>query len=506
MAKDLDNYEKLKAMPSEEEADRLIERLQKAKVSTKKKKDEESGYFEVWVAYNDMFTALGISAEFDSELKRHEAVRKSAEAQPKKAGVPVKAVLVAVIIGILAFVGYQFNKTLMTLSSISSEVKPIPIKVDLVELKKDFKSLIEDGKIMYSRKTKFKFSFNSMIFKWNLTSAKKAYEKGRYSLAAQKLEKCLKKDPENRAIISLLLRTYIDMKTLDSAEGLLKASYGLPSSDYRWKRWVTLQLADVYMMKESYYSAEEGLKELLDANPDDTLVLKKLSEVNSASGNLSDAAAYLQKVKVIDPNDTASRLRLGELLVRLKMYGEAYDEFSQVYENINNPARFKEISLVIARIRLDMGMPEQAREYLDNAIDEGELSEGYLYARAVYNYVEGNYDAAGEDFGTLTARNASFVPAKLYLNLILINEGETEKAAGNMESLSGECRSDDELALMYYCRASLDAAAGRYDSAWDNLVSAYQIDRYTVRRFDKDPAIRSLKGTKKYSAELRKLR
>jgi len=509
MAPDSSKFEKIKTVDSKEDVKVFMENLRKKGIKPVEKSLGEAGPFEVWVPPAQVFPALGISAEFDIEIKNREKLKKAEIAKLRKEVNLVKAVNIAkvalIFIGILLLfvVGYHFNKAFVSLSTVSEEIKAAPVKLDLRSLKADYKSLIDHGKRSYSKK--LKWSLGSFIFRWNLSGAEKAFKQGRFDIARVKLERCFRKDPANSAIISLLLTSYLKLGLRNDAKILLKSCYDLPSADYEWNKWVALQLADIYLIEKNYFGAEYELAEILEIKPNDVSVLKKLAEVSSGSGDLYQAVKYLEKVLSIDKKETGARISLGRLLFKLRVFSEADWHLSNVYEELGTVDEMEEMSLVLADTNLHLGRYKKAKEYLNQAEIIGKNTEKSSFLKAVYNYLSGNYSDSKELLLKVLEARPDFTLAGLYLNLITLRGGETVRAQDFLEKISGKCSSADEIALLHYNLACLQLRKNALKRAWDELMLAYQHDKFLFRKFLSDPLIRKIKTSKKYSGLLRQL-
>ncbi len=499
MMPDPGKFEKIKTLSSAKDVKIFMERLRKKEIEPVEKSLGETGPFEVWVPFAQVFQALGISAEFDIDVKKREQLKKAAITDARKEVDTVKAVKIAkaslILTGlvILVGVGYYFNKAFVSLSAVGEEIKAAPVKIELNKLKADYKSLINSGKELHSKKSKW--SLSSFIFRWNLSKAEKAFKDGRFDVARVKLEKCFKRDSENPAIISLLLTTYLKLGLRDRAKILLKRCYDMPSGGYEWKRWVVLQLADIYLTEKNYFGAEYELGEILKINPNDVPVLKKLAEANFGSGDLSRAAELLKKVLHIDEKETAARIFLGNILFRLRVFDEADWHLSDVYEKLNTVDEIEETSLIIAEANLHLGRFARAKEYLAQA---GQSTERSSFLKAVYNYLTGDYSGSKEILLKVLEERPDFTLAGLYLNLITLRGGEAGTAQDFLAGISEKCKSEDEKALLHYNLACLLLRQNALEKAWDELMFAYRYDKCLFRKFTSDQLIKNIKTSKKY--------
>lgn len=502
-----EDFEKLKTLDSKENAKIFIENLRKDGIEAKERSLGESGPYEIWVPADKLFSALGISAKFDIDIKKREELKRAGKIDKKRKSKKIaglaKATLIVIGILVVFSIGYQINRVFVSLGTISKEIKPVPIKIDPEALKADFESLIRESKKMHSKKSKL--SLSSLVFRWNLSKAEKAFNNENYDAAMLGLEKCLKKDKENPGVIALLLTTYLKLDLFDDAKVLLKDCYNLPSSDYLWKRWVGLQLAEIYLKEENYFGADYELKEILEIKPDDIVILKKLAEVNSESGDIDQAIKYLERVLIIDEGETASRVFLGKLLFESKILDEAGWNLSRVYEELSDPDEIGEISLMLAEVNFNLGKFSMAKEYLEQAKVVMEDTEGYIFIKAVYDYLNGSYSVSKEGLLRVISNNPEFILAKLYLNLIFLREGRVSEFKDVLEKVFDRCTSNDELSLLHYNFACLELKKNILKKAWDELMLSYEYDKYLFKRFNYDPFIQKLKRSKEYSILLRQL-
>jgi len=505
----MENYEKLKTLESREDLKILVEKLNKNKIQAKERAVSEAGPYEVWVSANDLFAALGVAAEFDLEIKKKndskkvEAVKKK-EKKTQKSSSHIKMLLGLLGVVLIFYIGYQFNKAFSGLSSISKDIKPISINVNTETLKADYKSLIENSKNIHSKKKKW--NFKSVIFKWNLSKAEKAYNIKDFKTAMIKLEKCIKLEPENYAIITLLTKIYHELNLLDKAKVLLMNCYDLPAADYKWKRWVALQLADVYLKEEGYFGAEYELIKILEIKPEDIIVLKKLAQVKSLSGDISQAIEYVKKVLAIsEDEEIKSQIFLGKLLTKIKMYDEANNRLKKIYEVLDTPDTLEKASLILADVNINLGNFSKADEYLNVIKITRDDTEEYRYLKAEHSYLTGNHLLAKENFDKIIENNQDFTIAELYLNLVRLHNNKLSEAEDFIDKMYDKCARDDEKALLYYNIACIELKKDNYKKSWDNLMISYKYDKYLFKKFINDSLIQKFKKSSSYSARLKKL-
>ncbi|MFH1416442.1 MAG: tetratricopeptide repeat protein [Elusimicrobiota bacterium] len=500
------NLEKIKTFESESDAKGLADRLKQQGIDSKMKSPGPAGPYDIWVPQNTLFTALGIVAEFEINIKKREGLRRAEAAKKKSSAVQkklVKIVLVSIILVSFISAGMYMNKFLTGISDITKEIKPVPLQVDVNKLESGYKGLIENVRKSHKNRAKKKISINSMIFKWNLNRAERACARQRFDIAMQKLEKCLKEDRENNAIISMLLTTYLKLGHLEKAKILLKESYVLPSADKEWKKWVTMQIADIYMGEKNYFGAEYELSIFLEKYPDDIAVLKKLALANRRMLELNKAVSYIKRVLLLDEKDTAARLFLAELLIELASYEEAEWVLSSVYDEAEDRAL-----LMMAEIYSKTGRLDEARSFLGEIGRETADSEKYRYIKGINNYGLGDYNSAKDILRELMTSEGLSVSAELYSLLILLHENRLSEVEELFPQIAGKCDDSEELSVLHYGLACMYLKKNMQENAWEELVKAYSHDNYILEKFKKDPLIygitRSIQYKQRIIKELKK--
>ncbi|MFC2061242.1 tetratricopeptide repeat protein [Elusimicrobiota bacterium] len=507
MSSDYRNYEKLKTLYSKKNSDILVEELKKKNIKSLEKHKDDTNIYEVWISADDMFNALGIAAEVDKNIKAGEydkSIQSAKEKFARKSWI-IKTGLVIMGIYFILMIGIKLNDALNIMDNIGKEIKPVSIDMDLEDVKTDFKRLVDEGKKAHKRKIKSKLTLSYLTFQWNLYKAEKAYKKERFKAAITEFEKCLKNAPENQAIISLLLSSYVKLNHYEEAKNLLRNSYDITSGGYLWKRWVAVQLSDIFVKEEDYFSAKFELEEILIEKPDDVIVMKKLAKIYLKAGELQEAAEHLKKVIYFDDKETGSRILLGETLLSLRRVDEVIVLFGEIFENLNKSGEIERSALILAEANLNLGRFNEADRYLDIVNDINDDSIRFNFVKAVQSYIYGNYTDSKVFLERTIEENPEFTVSKLYLSLVLLQNSDISGSQELISEIADICVFHEETAMLHYNMACLSLKEDRLNEAWDELMIAYETDPYLFKKFINDPLIGNLKKSSKYSAYLSRL-
>jgi len=502
--------EKLSSYNSLKQAQKLCEKLKKNNIEAVIKHKEETDEYEVWVAESIIFNALGIAAVFDREEKNKKPEK---EKKPDKDRATnfiktIKASLIAVIVFTAGLTGYYLNRAVTSLDKV--DINPTKSQVlqfnlsklnlnikKIKETKINYTSLLAQSKKIFSNKSS-KWSLSSILFNWNISRAKKAYAKGNYEKAQLKLEKCLEKSPENKAIILLLSSTYFKLDKLAEAENLLLNSYEIDSG-YDWKKWIALHLQEIYRYQKTYQKGIWELEKILQISPNDSEVLKKVAALYSLLSENTRAIKYIRKVLAVNENDIEAKLMLGELLFKEKEYDEALKILHDVERNSDSNEDIDNALMILSEIYCTKGNTEKAEAYLNSISDASKENRKYIFLLSVNDYLNGNYKKARAGFEKAVNEIEDFILPQLYLNLIKLNLNDDESGTYFIEKISPKCVTDHEKSLLHYNIAAIKIKNNNYSAGWRELTKSQKYDPFFFKKFYNDPSIKKLRTKKEFN-------
>ena len=502
-----EGFEKLDALASKEDIDLVLSELKKSGVESKVV-TPPSGPYEIWVRTDGMFTALGIYAKFRIEQKKRAEFKKEEQSDRRKtAGKSAKAVFVSICLILFAYVGYQTRRLIISLESGASRIRITPpsVRGGTYSFEKDFERLMKQSREFNKDLSKKEWRLGTLMFRWSLSRAEKAYAAGKFEKAMSGFEKCLKHEPENRPVVSILFQIYIRLNRQDKVRPLLQNFLSMPLLEVPWKKWAHLELADLFIREKDYSAAESELGNILEMEPGDREALKKRAFVNAEMGYFYQASGYLEKALSIQ-EDPQSRIFLGRLYLKSKLPDKALRAVITVYENAGEPQHAAEAALLLAEISLNSGRREKAGEYLNKAGSLMHHSENYFLLNAVYLYLNRQFTPSSESFLHVLALAPSSVIAKLYLNLIALKEGKTEQFKETLSGLKDYCTGADEKALYHYSLACLEIINDSPEKAWSEFLVAYNHDKFLWKRFADDPLIARIKQYPSYGRFMQQLK
>jgi thioredoxin-like negative regulator of GroEL len=501
----LEGFEKLKTLESKEHTKLFVEKLKKNNITPKGKALGENGPFEIWVPYDKMFTALGLSAEFDAyirDLKPAKEYKNSALVE--KAIKLMRISFGALFVALFVFIGYQLIVSFKGVDL--DKVKVVSIKIDLNDFditKFDYSSLFEQCRNIHSDNSKLKLNY--YLFKWNMSKAMKAYNSNDLKTAAVRLEKCLRTNPENSAITSLLLKIYLESNIYDKAKMLLKDSINLVKDNFEWKKWLVLQLSAIYLNEQNYFGAEYELNAILVQHPDDSQILRMLAKIHNKAGNNRKAIEILNNILKANTNDYEAHILLGNILYKEMQFDAAEKSLSTAYDNLDAHDELGEISLRLANIYINLEKINLAKAYINQAeLMDMETPEKHLI-KSVFYYIGKYFESSKGNLSKIPESSPEYITAGLYLNLITLHEGGIKEAGNFISKTEAECKSNVELSLLYYNKAALALKKNMYGSSWKALKAAHSYDKYLLKRLKNDPLLNKLRKSGKYSVLLKKL-
>jgi len=93
-----------------------------------------------------------------------------------------------------------------------------------------------------------------------------------------------------------------------------------------------LKKGSVYQVQQDYQNAIKAYMEGLLLEPENTALMEEAAECFSILGNNSDAIAFYEKAKQLNPKNLVLAGKLGRVYINDKEYRKAYNIFSSIYQ------------------------------------------------------------------------------------------------------------------------------------------------------------------------------
>ncbi|MGC1372433.1 MAG: tetratricopeptide repeat protein [Candidatus Sulfotelmatobacter sp.] len=214
----------------------------------------------------------------------------------------------------------------------------------------------------------FGFGFNKQKV---LSAAEKYIQQGKTQNAIAEYEKILKADPKDLTVTNTVGDLYSRLGDIDKATECFKAvgdAYAAQGFTVKaiamYKKISKLKPSHESVLKLAELYTQQGL--FNDARAQYLQVAEEFLK----SGELENAVRIFQKILEMDPENTAMRLKLAEVYVRLGKKTEAWQIFSAVAEALRSKGSLPQAEEVLQRmLKLDPGnsyaLLMQARNLLE---------------------------------------------------------------------------------------------------------------------------------------------
>ncbi|MGA7504067.1 MAG: tetratricopeptide repeat protein, partial [Candidatus Sulfotelmatobacter sp.] len=214
----------------------------------------------------------------------------------------------------------------------------------------------------------FGFGFNKQKV---LSAAEKYIQQGKTQNAIAEYEKILKADPKDLTVTNTVGDLYSRLGDIDKATECFKAvgdAYAAQGFTVKaiamYKKISKLKPSLESVLKLAELYTQQGL--FNDARAQYLQVAEEFLK----SGELENAVRIFQKILEMDPENTAMRLKLAEVYVRLGKKTEAWQIFSAVAEALRSKGSLPQAEEVLQRmLKLDPGnsyaLLMQARNLLE---------------------------------------------------------------------------------------------------------------------------------------------
>jgi tetratricopeptide (TPR) repeat protein len=219
---------------------------------------------------------------------------------------------------------------------------------------------------------------------------------------------------------------------------LLETRNNFPASESVLKRSVETHpksleplyaLAGFYIRQKKFAEAEQCFKQIQilgSANPRDR---RSLAVFYEATGRLETAESEFHRILADQPNDKLNLRRLAEIEINLNKRNEARRISADL---IKSDSKDWEALLILARLDVDDGKPDQALQKLDQAKSVHPQSPILDFLAARCYLLQGKTELAKASLGQLLNIAPDFSPARMILAELELKSGETRIAIQNL--------------------------------------------------------------------------
>lgn len=228
----------------------------------------------------------------------------------------------------------------------------------------------------------FGFGFNKQKL---LNSAEKYVQQGKLQNAIAEYEKILKNDSKDLTVSNTVGDLYARLGENDKAISCFKSV-----GDAYAGQGFTVKAIAMYKKITKIKSTLEGVLKLAELYTQQGLFndaraqYLQVAEEFLRGGELEQAVRIFQKILEMDPENTAMRVRLGEVYVRLGKKNEAWEIFSAAADNLRSRGQLDAAEDILKRmLNLDPGNSKALLLRGRNAVEAGENDVAIKYLEKV---------------------------------------------------------------------------------------------------------------------------
>ncbi|HET7442621.1 MAG TPA: tetratricopeptide repeat protein [Terriglobales bacterium] len=228
----------------------------------------------------------------------------------------------------------------------------------------------------------FGFGFNKQKL---LNSAEKYVQQGKLQNAIAEYEKILKNDSKDLTVSNTVGDLYARLGENDKAVSCFKSV-----GDAYAAQGFTVKAIAMYKKITKIKSTLEGVLKLAELYTQQGLFndaraqYLQVAEEFLRGGELEQAVRIFQKILEMDPENTAMRVRLGEVYVRLGKKNEAWEIFSAAADNLRSRGQLDAAEDILKRmLNLDPGNSKALLLRGRNAVEGGENDVAIRYLEKV---------------------------------------------------------------------------------------------------------------------------
>ncbi len=232
----------------------------------------------------------------------------------------------------------------------------------------------------------------------------------------------------------------------------------------------------VYRLKEG----EACLQRLLELEPENILALHHLGIVYETLHRDDDALPLYERALKIQPENYRIRLQLARALLRQKKIAEAVRQFEQILPD----HRERAVLLGLARCRDQQGLPDQARQLLEELIEKHPQDVEALILRGKLDMEAGRKADAEVWFQRAHAAHPNHYEATFQLAQCLLGQGKKKEAEPYQR----------QVAQIDAYRRQLDKLRKQSLENPGDLMPRYEAGLLALKNGDEEEGIRWLRG------------
>jgi tetratricopeptide (TPR) repeat protein len=234
-----------------------------------------------------------------------------------------------------------------------------------------------------------------------------------------------------------------------------------------------LAFGDLAMLLGHLPVAEKALNKALSIEPDLPAAIVSHARTVYQQGRVDEALAHL-RLAISDigdkQSDEALRLAYGRMLLEVKRYEQAREQFTILSEAAPEDSDYL---YTLSLLALDMEEAEQAETHLKRLIELGErVPEAYYYLGRIAESQK-NFDAAIRQYERVGRSEYQF-DAQIRVGQMLARSGQIDAGLAHLRSLRMRNPESSIAVRLYLAESAVLTDAKRYQDAIDLLSNALQ--------------------------------
>jgi tetratricopeptide (TPR) repeat protein len=488
-----DNFEILKSFPKKTDIGPFLEMLEKNRIKFNIRQNAESEEQEVWVSSASVFTALGLTAEFDQNKLKQKSEKQSEDyvmrkiEQERKTRINI-SILAGILLLILSVAFIRLMSLRTDIDTISKEVSGSKINISSKSLKEDFNILAGKSGELKSKK----LSVKTIRLRWLLNSAQKALSNDDFDKALQKLSKCRKLAPANKAIISLLASTYIKSGKQSEAIRILKESYSISPEDHDWQKWIAINIADIFINDKDYPAARYELNKILETEASDKDIITKLVSVYAMESEYELARQMLEMLIQTSPDDPKLFLQKCEYMIKSAHYAVTRDSLLDFIKTEKEKTLRAAALQLLSLSSVFLDDIEKASEYIMSEGLNAKQDSRTELIKAMLLYHSGDFAASEDLFNSSMELSDKGITAALYnfiINARYLDSTGLDSSLEQILRLESRCDGKYETSLLNFTLGLISYKMGAEQIAYEYFTAAVKDDPHIIKRFSSDPFI-----------------
>ncbi len=204
---------------------------------------------------------------------------------------------------------------------------------------------------------------------------------------------------------------------------------------------------------EAMESVDQAL--VLESDSADAYLIR--AQALAGLGRQEEAVQAVAKAVDFRPDDNRLRIQYGRMLVQMKSYDRAWDQFMQLHQNLPDN---EHVLLSLGLLSIETGKNDLARQYLQKLIDTGRSGSQAHYYLARIQQNDNEIEAAIDNYRAVQG-GGFLLDARIREAALLAQIGKVDKALEKLKKLSRPGHGDEYQVKVYLAQGEVLRRANR---------------------------------------------